>query len=82
MSAYGYHHQRRRAAFAPHVEAGEVSCRSCGRLILPRQPWDLGRGHFDRSLPSFPECRKCNRVTAGRSARSAPPRQNLHSRIW
>jgi hypothetical protein len=69
---YGAEHQRRRKAWAQAILGGGVQCRRCGRPIVPGMPWDLGHVDLDRSLPTWPEHRTCNRATAGRRSRRRP----------
>lgn len=63
---YGAPHQRTRASWKPLVDAGEVACWRCGRLIVPGSPWDLGHDDGDRSVYRGPEHMKCNRGSAAR----------------
>lgn len=66
---YGSAHQRARKKWAVLVEAGEVCCWRCGRLIVPGTAWDMGHDDDDRSLPALPEhAYRCNRAAAGRKA--------------
>lgn len=74
---YGTAHQKLRAQWRPIVEAGLAICARCGKNIPPDAPWDLGHVDGDRSSYQGPECRRCNRATAGRTNRSYPP-----SRQW
>lgn len=60
---YGYKHQKRRKYFQALIDQGLVSCRRCGRPIAPGALWDLGHNDRDRTLPTYPEHRKCNRAT-------------------
>jgi hypothetical protein len=46
-----------------HVEAGQVFCARCRRLILPGEPWDLGHVDGSKTKWAGPEHRKCNRQT-------------------
>jgi hypothetical protein len=63
---YDHHHDQARAAWAPVVAQGGVSCRRCHQLITPGQAWDLGHDDNDRTLPPLPEhARACNRAAAG-----------------
>lgn len=60
---YGYQHQMQRKAWASRVDAGGVACRRCGEPIPPGSEWDLGHDDHDRSAPTRPEHRECNRAT-------------------
>lgn len=60
---YGARHQQLRKQWKPHVEAGEVACARCGRIIAPGTPWDLGHVDGDKSRYSGPEHARCNRAT-------------------
>jgi hypothetical protein len=60
---YGHRHQQERKRWLPHVEAGQVFCARCRRLILPGEPWDLGHVDGDKSRWAGPEHRRCNRAT-------------------
>lgn len=54
---YGVDHVADRAAWAPLVAAGTVSCCACLRPIAPDAPWHLAhRG----SRPSAPAHEQCN----------------------
>lgn len=66
---YGTAHQNLRAGWKRKVDAGEVACARCGRLIVPGEPWDLGHDDHDRSVYTGPEHRRCDRATAGRLLR-------------
>ena len=75
---YGYSHQKLRARWAKVVEAGEVTCGKCGRLIRPGTPWDLSHPRDDKSLPPEPWHASCNKsyasaVTKPRRRRGNPP---------
>jgi hypothetical protein len=61
---YGQTHKARRKRWAAQVARGEVSCARCGHPIWPDEPWDLGHNDHDRTLPTHPEHRACNRATA------------------
>jgi hypothetical protein len=60
---YGHRHQQERKRWSPHVEAGQVFCARCRRLILPGEPWDLGHVDGSKTKWAGPEHRKCNRQT-------------------
>jgi len=60
---YGTSHQRLRARWTVRVNSGTVICPRCVLPILPGQLWDLGHDDVDRSLPTHPEHRACNRAT-------------------
>jgi hypothetical protein len=68
---YGKRHKALRAAWAPQVAAGGVSCARCGEPIVPAAPWDLGHDDHDRRRYSGPEHRACNRATAGRAVKGS-----------
>ncbi|GAA4627294.1 hypothetical protein GCM10023113_27700 [Cellulomonas oligotrophica] len=73
---YGPEHRAVRAAWAPAVERGEVTCARCGHPIAPAAAWDLG--HVDGGRPDEyqgPEHRRCNR---GAGARTANRRRRRH----
>lgn len=70
---YGRAHQLERAKWVPLVEAGNVDCWRCGERINPGQPWDLGHDDEDRNAYRGPECRPCNRATAGRRPQRTAP---------
>ena len=74
---YGAAHQRERAKWKPRVDAGMVNCWRCGRWLDPRLPWDLGHDDNDRRIYRGPECRPCNRATAGRRRKRPPKRWRL-----
>jgi predicted nucleic acid-binding Zn ribbon protein len=61
---YGWDHQKLRAWWTPHVDAGLVDCWRCGRHITPGTPWDLGHDDHDRTTYRGPEHQQCNRSTA------------------
>lgn len=65
---YGSRHQRLRNTWAPHINAGVVSCSRCGDPIAPREPWDLGHSDHDRTVYTGPEHAACNRASASRGA--------------
>lgn len=52
---YGADHRRRRAEWAPLVQAGTVDCWRCSQPLDPDQPWDLGHDDHDRTLYRGPE---------------------------
>jgi len=82
---YGWHHQVLRKRWALLVELGGIPCARCGGLIQPGTPWDLGHDDLDRSRPSAPEHRRCNRSTSTHKAarRAAAKRdQRRWSRDW
>jgi len=84
-------HDRRRRHFQRRIDAGEViRCRrgpAClqaemlddlsivGGRILPGMEWDLGHDERDRSKPSFPEHRGCNRATMGKGGSRKRPQE-------
>jgi hypothetical protein len=60
-------HQAIRRPLAPQVAAGTVTCRRCGQLIRPGEPWDLGHDDHDRSIYRGPEhAGGCNRAAGAR----------------
>jgi len=61
---YGSTHQKRRKAWAPKVDAGQVACGHCGRIIVPGTPWDLSHPGDDKNLSPIPWHAKCNRSYA------------------
>ena len=63
---YGADHDRLRRQWAIIVATGAVTCWRCGVLLHP-DAFDLGHDDHDRSQYAGPECRPCNRATAGRS---------------
>jgi hypothetical protein len=63
---YGSRHQAERRKWAAVVARGEAYCWRCGTWLDPGQPFDLGHDDQDRSIYRGPECRPCNRATAGR----------------
>jgi len=65
---YGSAHRAERRRWAPFVEAGEVVCWRCRRLIVPGTPWDLGHDDRDRTCYRGPEHRRCNRATEAHAA--------------
>ena len=77
---YGTAHRRLRKEWAHKVERGDVECQRCGRLIDPRDSWDLdhvdGAGPTDYNGPSHA---RCNRAT---NRRVADRPWNPTSRIW
>jgi hypothetical protein len=84
---YSGPHPRRRRLFARVVAAGLAICRRCGEPIRPDEPWDLGHDDLDRSLPTGPEHRHCNRATSTHRAKrkrkkGSLPRLRTGSRSW
>lgn len=72
---YGGSHQKLRKAWARRVGAGLETCRRCGNLIAPGEPFDLDHTD-DRSGYLGPSHVRCNRgAAAGRTA-------VRHSRVW
>ena len=65
---YDQAHRARRAAWAPHVSRGLVTCWRCGQPIEAGSAWDLGHDDHDRSVTRGPEHATCNRSAAGRAA--------------
>lgn len=63
---YGAEHEELRAAWAPAVEAGLVSCWRCLAPLVAGQPWHLGHDDADRGVYQGPECVPCNSATASR----------------
>lgn len=61
---YGLEHRRARAAWAPHVAAGDVPCARCGEPIAPSAVWDLDHLADGTSRPAHAAC--------NRGARAAP----------
>lgn len=67
-SRYGGAHQRERAAWAPMVRAGHVTCRRApyglcvapDPLIAPDEPWQLGHPDAACAAPKAPEHVVCN----------------------
>ena len=74
---YDQAHRARRAAWAPHVSRGLVTCWRCGQPIEAGAPWDLGHDDHDRTKYTGPEHRRCNRGEPSRIKASTNP-----SRIW
>lgn len=68
---YGVKHRRTRAQWAPHVEAGRVTCWRCGKVIRPGAPWDLGHADDDPGRHMGPEHAACNRSAAARKVNGA-----------
>ena len=64
QQGYGYQHQQLRKTWAVRVEAGEVVCGKCGKLIHPNAPFDLGHPWDRKDLPPAPWHRACNRSYA------------------
>lgn len=63
---YDADHDRLRAAYAPAVARGEVTCWRCDQPIRPDEPWDLGH---DNGVHRGPEhANRCNRSAAGKAA--------------
>lgn len=71
---YGSAHQRERAKWKPHVDAGLVQCHAKRHVaaclardlwLIPGQPWDLGHNE-ERTAWTGPEFRSCNRADGGR----------------
>ena len=65
---YDWRHRKLRAALAPSVAAGGVTCWRCGKPIKPGERWDLGHDDDDPTRYRGPECLRCNRGTSGRRA--------------
>ena len=73
--AYNHQHQTERAAWAPLVATGTITCngpQGCGQPIQPGQPWDLGHTR-DAALggtnaPKVPQHATCNRKAGGKLA--------------
>jgi hypothetical protein len=77
---YGARHRELRKRWVRRVARGDVECSRCGKVIDPRDRWDLdhkdGGGPRDYYRPSHA---RCNRATNGRAAdRPLDPT----SRIW
>jgi hypothetical protein len=70
---YGAHHQALRERLRPQVEAGEVLCARCGKIIEAGTPWDLG--HVDGRVAGFTRVRNIESATARprRTRRAASP---------
>lgn len=82
---YGNAHQRRRREFQRRLDAGEVfTCSRCGRVIARGMPWDLGHHDIDKTLPTQPEHRRCNRATnrSGRLNRPRQPQRDTMVGVW
>jgi hypothetical protein len=87
---YGSRHRDRRKKWEKLVAAGAVACARCGGLIASDSPWDLGHHDLDRTLPTQPEHRHCNRSAAaarGNKLRAKqpaelPPVEGRWSRVW
>jgi hypothetical protein len=62
---YGRRHQKNRRLWAAKVATGKVRCArpTCGELILPGEPWDLGHDDANPKITWGPEHRRCNRAT-------------------
>jgi len=66
---YGRPHRRLRAALAPLVATGTVTCWRCGKLIAVGAAWDLGHDDDDPTHTRYrgPEHRgPCNRSAGAR----------------
>ena len=75
LAGYGNEHQKLRAHYKKHVvDPGLGYCWRCGKWLNPAEPWELGHADEDRSKYMGPECRKCNRATAGRRRPRSEPR--------
>jgi hypothetical protein len=62
---YGVSHRALRASYQQRMDAGErFTCWRCRKPIDPKA-WDLGHKD-DRTGYAGPECKPCNRATAGR----------------
>lgn len=57
---YGTAHAKLRRQWAKKVEAGEVQCSDCGRLIEPGAKWHLAHDPNDRSIYAGPQHAECN----------------------
>lgn len=65
---YGAEHQRERAAWAPRVATGTVTCRRAPfglciadrQTIRPDEPWHLGHPDAACPAPKAPEHEACN----------------------
>lgn len=88
---YGSSHQRARAQWKPYVDALEVTCWRCGRLIIPDPTkrgdgWDLGHDDDDRSRYKGPEhSDQCNRKAGARrgaAVTNAKRRTRTIAREW
>lgn len=79
QQGYGSPHQQLRAAWAPHVATGTVTCPRCLEPIASTEPWDLGHNE-DRTSYTGPEHQGCNRAAGARKANRA--RANPRSRDW
>lgn len=76
--SYSSAHRTIRAKWRPKVEAGEVECWRCSRLIVPDHSvkgdgWDLGHDDLDPTAYRGPEHVDCNRATMGRRASDGEP---------
>src|ERR1044071_2234842 len=69
---YGAAHKKLRARWKPLVDAGQVMCARCGKVIQPGLMWDLGHDDHDRSRYGGPEHARCNRGAPGRKRRAKP----------
>lgn len=80
---YGYVHRAERNHWDAFVQAGEVSCARCGRLIPPGTIWHLGHDHRGNG-PSLPEHRRCNQNERNKRCnwKLRKPRRPKRSRAW
>lgn len=87
---YGYEHRKLRAAWAPEVKSGRVTCTRYGRpgyddcpgYIQPGEPWDLGHHDDDRAIYTGPEHQRCNRRAGQAKGVAARRRAPIHTRDW
>lgn len=67
---YGTEHRRIRAQLVAALSAGHaLQCWRCGTTITRPDQFDVGHDDNNRAITRGPECRPCNRATAGRRPR-------------
>jgi hypothetical protein len=83
---YGVGHRADRRRWEPRVKTGTVPCRRCHEPIRPDEPWDLGHDDLDRSLPRWPEHRRCNRATRAHAKARRKKKNRLYwprgKQVW
>lgn len=62
---YGAAHQALRRHWKRLIATGSVTCATCGLLILPTEPWDLGHDETRQNYKG-PEHSRCNRAEGGK----------------
>lgn len=82
---YGREHEALRRHWEAKVDAGEVACARCGKLIIPRSRWHLGHDHVSGTGYIGPEHERCSIADRNRRnnwrLRRRPPRPK-QSRVW